>query len=236
MKKISVLAVSAIVVVGGVFTSCDSNKSISNVKLASDVDSVSYMMGKASAYSTPKQMENWPVKGNLDAFYAGLNDGMNNPKDSLFLGKDMVAVNEYITGFYMKLQQIYLDKNMEEGVAFLAENKTKSGVMTTESGLQYKVITEGTGAKPNAESVVKVHYVGTYTDGTEFDSSIGRGEPSEFIVGGVIAGWTEGLQLMNVGSKYMFWIPTELAYAATRQDVKPNSALIFEVELLEIVK
>lgn len=126
----------------------------------------------------------------------------------------------------------------EESEKFLAENKTKEGVITTESGLQYQVITEGTGAKPTAEDRVKVHYTGTLLDGTKFDSSVDRGEPAEFGVSQVIPGWTEGLQIMPAGSKYIFWIPSELAYGerGAGQDIKPNSVLKFEVELLEVIK
>ena len=110
--------------------------------------------------------------------------------------------------------------------------------MTTERGLQYQVITEGTGAKPTETDKVKVHYTGTLLDGTKFDSSLDRGEPAEFGVNQVIKGWTEGLQIMPVGSKYIFWIPSELAYGerGAGRDIKPNSVLKFEVELLEIVK
>ena len=240
MKKISLLAIVAVVSLGIVFASCDSKKSIGSAKLTSEVDSVSYIIGKANAYSmlknTKMQMENWPEKGNYEAFVAGINDGLKNPDDSLFLGKDMASLNEYINVFFTRLQEKMSTDNLEEGIKFLAENKTKSGVITTESGLQYKVITEGTGPKPKAEDVVKVHYEGKYIDGTILDSSVQRGEPAEFQVGGVIRGWTEALQLMPVGSKYILWIPTELAYGTQRQDVKPNSMLIFEIELLEIVK
>ena len=122
------------------------------------------------------------------------------------------------------------------GQDFLAENKAKEGVTTTESGLQYEVITAAEGAKPSADDTVSVHYVGTLLDGTEFDSSIARGEPASFPLKGVIPGWTEGLQLMNVGSKFRFVIPSDLAYGdrGAGQAIGPGETLIFDVELLEI--
>ena len=125
--------------------------------------------------------------------------------------------------------------NLAEGQKFLAENKTKEGVQTTESGLQYKVLSTGDGAKPAATDTVKVHYRGTLLDGTEFDSSYARNEPISFALNRVIAGWTEGVQLMPIGSKYMFYIAPELAYGAGGGGpIPPNSTLIFEVELLDI--
>ena len=125
-----------------------------------------------------------------------------------------------------------------ENEAFLAKNKEKQGVTTTESGLQYEVVKMGTGAKPTAESTVKVHYTGTLIDGTKFDSSVDRGEPAEFPVSGVISGWTEALQLMPVGSKFKIYLPESLAYGSSGagEQIKPYSTLIFEVELLEIVQ
>ena len=127
---------------------------------------------------------------------------------------------------------------IEQNEAFLAKNKGKAGVTTTASGLQYEVIKMGTGAKPTAQNTVKVHYVGTLIDGTEFDSSVKRNEPATFPVSGVIPGWTEALQLMPVGSKFKLYLPTAIAYGATGagEVIKPFSTLIFEVELLEIVK
>ena len=125
-----------------------------------------------------------------------------------------------------------------KGEAFLAENAKREGVFVTESGLQYEVVTMGEGEKPTAESTVKVHYHGTLIDGTVFDSSVQRGEPIEFPLNGVIKGWTEGLQLMPVGSKFILYIPYQLAYGerGAGQHIGPCEALIFEVELLEIVK
>jgi FKBP-type peptidyl-prolyl cis-trans isomerase FkpA len=127
------------------------------------------------------------------------------------------------------------DKNLAEGELFLAENKMKEGVQTTDSGLQYKVMTMGDGAKPLATDKVKVHYRGTLLDGTEFDSSYARNEPISFGLDRVIPGWTEGVQLMPIGSKFMFFVAPDLAYGpAGGGPIPPNSTLVFEVELLDI--
>jgi len=127
--------------------------------------------------------------------------------------------------------------NLAEGQKFLAENKGKEGVQTTASGLQYKVLTMGDGAKPVATDTVKVHYSGKLLDGTEFDSSYARNEPISFALNRVIPGWTEGVQLMPVGSKFMFYIAPELAYGeGGGGPIPPNSTLVFEVELLDIEK
>ena len=127
---------------------------------------------------------------------------------------------------------------IHDGEAFLAANKKKDGVKATESGLQYEVIKEGKGAKPKATDTVKVHYHGTLIDGTVFDSSVEREEPAQFPVNRVIKGWTEALQLMQVGDKYRLVIPSDLAYGESGAggDIGPNAVLVFEVELLDIVK
>ena len=126
-------------------------------------------------------------------------------------------------------------ENKAKGEAFLAQNKTAEGVVTTESGLQYKVITEGTGVTPSDTDVVKVHYTGTLLDGTKFDSSVDRGEPLEFPIGAVIPGWTEMLKLMKVGEKVTAWIPSDLAYGPRGRgpQIPGNSMLIFEMELID---
>ncbi|MBO4231873.1 MAG: FKBP-type peptidyl-prolyl cis-trans isomerase [Bacteroidales bacterium] len=131
-----------------------------------------------------------------------------------------------------------VEAEKERGQKFLAENRNKKGVIETESGLQYEVIKMGDGPKPSSTDVVKVHYHGTTIDGTVFDSSVDRGEPAQFPLNQVIKGWTEGVQLMPVGSKFKFYIPSNLAYGDRQMsaEIKGGATLIFEVELIEIVK
>ena len=207
MKKISVLVATVIVAMSASFTSCDSHKSAS---LKTAVDSASYAIGINQA-----------IKG-----------------DSAAMKMTPETAQQYLQTYFVEASAKEAAQNKEAGEKFLAENKTKEGVITTESGLQYKVEKEGTGEKPTAADRVKVHYTGTLLDGTKFDSSVDRGEPAEFGVSQVIRGWTEGLQIMPAGSKYIFWIPSDLAYGerGAGQDIKPNSVLKFEVELLEVIK
>lgn len=144
---------------------------------------------------------------------------------------------QFIQKFFQDREMKKAMKNDEAGKKFLEENAQKEGVITDSTGLQYKVVTEGTGAMPKETDIVKVHYTGTLIDGTEFDSSR-DGEPAQFKLNGVIRGWTIGLQKMKVGSKYMLYIPANLGYGMRQMGdkIEPNSVLIFEVELLEIVK
>ena len=138
---------------------------------------------------------------------------------------------------YRKIQMLKYEKNLSDGRAFLNNNKNVPGVVTLPSGLQYKVITQGTGPKPAATDKVTVHYHGTLIDGAVFDSSVERNQPMELNVNGVIQGWIEALQLMPVGSKWILYIPSELAYGENPRPggpIEPNSALIFEVELISI--
>lgn len=152
----------------------------------------------------------------------------------------MDEANAHIQGYFAKVNEQKSEESAGEkaiGSEFLAANKVKEGVVETESGLQYEVMTAGDGEKPaGAESQVTVHYHGTTLDGTIFDSSVDRGEPATFGLNQVIAGWTEGVQLMNIGSKYKFFIPSDLAYGdrGAGGAIKPGSTLIFEVELLSV--
>ena len=163
---------------------------------------------------------------NMEEFIQGMND-------SLFTGKTRLSESEAM----MKIQEAYQTIMNDKETAFLVENNKKPGVKTTSSGLQYEVITETNGKKPLASDVVQVHYEGRLIDGSIFDSSYQRGSPAEFPLDGVIRGWTEGLQLMGVGSKYKFYIPSDLGYGSrSAGSIPPYSTLIFEVELLDIVE
>ncbi|QQY82319.1 FKBP-type peptidyl-prolyl cis-trans isomerase [Tamlana sp. s12] len=194
------------------------------------VDSVSYAIGIDVAKNVKSSFDEFNSDVFFEAFVASLNDG-----NTLI---DEAAAKDVIRNYFLKKQKAEEEKLSEPGTTFLKTNKTKEGVYTTASGLQYKILKEGTGAKPTKDSKVKVHYHGTLIDGTVFDSSVNRGEPIEFEVSQVIKGWTEGLQLMPEGSKYIFYIPHDLAYGANPRPggaIKPYETLIFEVELLEIL-
>jgi FKBP-type peptidyl-prolyl cis-trans isomerase FklB len=175
---------------------------------------------------------------NRDLMVRGFLDAVAKKTELMDLVKAQAYSNEKMKELKERVTEQKYGENRIAGEQFLAENKTKEGVITTESGLQYKVITMGKGEKPTENSEIKVNYRGTTIDGTEFDSSYSRNEPTTFRVGQVIDGWKEGLQLMPVGSKFMFYIPQELAYGSREvsDEIKPYSALIFEVELLDITK
>jgi FKBP-type peptidyl-prolyl cis-trans isomerase FklB len=199
--------------------------------LNNELDSISYAMGINIAKNIKSQGLD---SVNTNAFAEGVMQVMND--DSLLL--DVDKSQSMLSDYFQKLYNAKLEANATAGKKFLDENKSKEGVKTTPSGLQYIVVKEGTGAKPKVSDRVKVHYHGTLIDGTVFDSSIDRGEPIAFAINGVIPGWTEALQLMSVGAKYKLFIPSDLAYGERGAPpvIGPNSALIFDVELLEIEK
>lgn len=242
MKVIKFIAV---LIVFAVPLSCN-NQKVTKKSLKNENDTVSYVLGLDIAR---KLKGNFPeVDKNL--FIQGISSGIDST--NFLIDPEMVDV--ILKEYFQKRQEEKRKKQQEaalkkaeeefgdikeEGIKFLEENKSKAGVITTESGLQYMVLNEGSGEKPFETSKVKVHYHGTLIDGTVFDSSVERDKPSEFYVNRVIKGWTEGLQLMNVGSKYKFFIPQELAYGASPRKggkISPFAPLVFEVELLEIVK
>ena len=163
----------------------------------------------------------------------GIQDVMEQNKPKMSYEEAQTVIND----FFQSLQAKGGDKAQSEGIAFLDENSKRAGIVTTASGLQYEILSQGTGATPSASDSVKVHYHGTLIDGKVFDSSVNRGEPATFGVTQVISGWVEALQLMPVGSKWKLYIPSELAYGAqgAGQAIAPHTALIFEVELLEIL-
>ncbi len=211
-------------------------QNLSAQELKSQKDSLSYATGVLTAQNLKKQgMTNIDPAIFAKAFqeqYAGMAAVM-----------DLNNCNKYMTEYtkkekeaQMKIRDAQKQKNLEAGLAFLTTNSQRKGVVSLPSGLQYEVLTEGTGAVPTTANKVKVHYTGTLIDGTIFDSSVQRGEPIVFPVTGVIKGWTEALQLMKVGSKWKLFIPSTLAYGeqGAGGQIGPNSTLIFEVELLGI--
>ena len=199
-------------------------------------DKISYIIGTQIAQSIKKQ----GVEVNLEPLMWGLRDVLE--------GNTLKLTQAETQKVYQAFQQRMRDKqaaerakqaveNLAKGKAFLEANKTKEGVKVLPSGLQYKIIKEGTGETPTADDKVKTHYRGRLIDGTEFDSSYKRNQPAEFPVKGVIKGWTEALQLMKTDAKWELYIPADLAYGERgRPSIPPNSVLIFEIELLEIVK
>lgn len=194
---------------------------------------VSYGIGRQMG----DQLTANPVAGlSIDAVLAGLADALN--------GAESAVSHEDLHAAFTEMQKRLQGEEAEkarvlaaEGEQFLAENAKREGVQVTDSGLQFEVITEGSGEKPTHASTVRTHYHGTLIDGTVFDSSVQRGEPAEFPVGGVIAGWTEALQMMNTGSRWKLFVPYHLAYGERGAGgaIGPYTTLVFEVELLDIV-
>lgn len=238
------LVIATLVAGLGLMACQDNGGGGSSASLKTESDSVSYAIGM----NMGKGIKQDSLDINPDLIAAGIRDAMaDKPKltDSVaqqalmsFQQKMMVKAQEK-----MARQQDSLNKagedNKKKADEFMAANKGKEGVVTLPSGVQYKVISSGSGATPSAGDNVKVHYKGTLVDGTEFDSSISKGEPATFNVSGVIPGWSEALQKMKVGDKWMLFIPPDLGYGMNPppgSKIPPGAALIFEVELLEIPK
>lgn len=214
----------------GLFAGC-SGQEMSNKKVSLDneIDSVSYSLGVNIANNIKNQgMEDV----NIDALTKAFRDVFGEGEPLV----DESTAGNILNNYFQNLHVSQASKTRETGEAFLEENKTKEGVKTLESGLQYKVLTEGHGAKPDSDDEVTVHYTGKTVDGKVFDSSVERGEPVTFAVNQVIPGWQEALPMMSEGSKWEIYVPSDLAYGerGAGQVIPPNSTLIFEIELLKV--
>ena len=207
--------------------------------LTSRKQKFSYALGMNIATGLGANLKKQGVEVDWSLLAQGIKDSAAGGKTRLTEEESKAVLNEVQNGVRKEQQEKTKqlgEKNKADGATFLAANKVKDGVKTLPSGMQYKVITEGTGPKPTAADTVVCNYRGTLIDGTEFDSSYKRGEPATFPVGGVIKGWTEALQLMPVGSKWQLFIPSDLGYAehGAGAEIGPNATLIFEVELISI--
>ena len=228
-RNLLVLAV-LVVFIGACSKSTNIGKS---AKIESELDTVSYALGADVANSLKSR------NGVDELSYAAFMKGMQQVFDGEEVMLDDSERQSKIRAYLQELSQKRNQENLEAGKKFLEENKSKEGVKVTESGLQYKVLEEGSGISPDANDTVRVHYVGKTIDGEVFDSSRERGEPAEFPVNRVISGWTEGLQMMKEGAQYKLFIPTDLAYGTRVRPggkIEPNEALVFDVELLEVTK
>ncbi|HMA65559.1 MAG: FKBP-type peptidyl-prolyl cis-trans isomerase [Fibrobacterota bacterium] len=239
MKSMLKLATGSVVCLNLVACNAAETAKGKPVELKTKNDSISYMIGQ----DIGKSFKNMNIDSivSFSVLTKAIESAMKGQPSQLTDER----VKEIQTNFSQDLQknqqaaaEAKAGNNKKAGEDFLAANKTKEGVKTTASGLQYTVVKEGTGVNPVATDKVKVHYKGTLLDGKVFDSSYDRKEPAVFGLNQVIPGWTEGIQLMKVGSTYKFWIPSDLAYGERQagQDIGPNSTLCFEVELLAIEK
>jgi len=232
MKK----SILIFLLVGSVFSVQAKSAKPAKDVLKTSLDSVSYALGMQVGNELSKNLENvpgGPLK--IDLFVEAMSKELKSDTANLLIERSKLM--EIIQTYMMKAEEERALKAEIENNLFFENNKKNKKVVTTSSSLQYEVLRAGTGAKPKATDKVKVHYHGTLIDGTVFDSSVERGAPIEFELDKVIPGWTEGVQLMSVGSKYRFFIPPALGYGPRAMGkIKPNSVLIFEVELLDIAQ
>tara|TARA_B100001287_G_C22484719_1_gene436061 strand:- start:34 stop:699 length:666 start_codon:yes stop_codon:yes gene_type:complete len=198
-------------------------------KLKTETDSVSYCIGVNIGENLKNQFSDIDIKD----FMNGINDVLDKKSEAKISNADAQKI---LQGYFTKQQEMKTKLAKEQGANFLAENAKKEGVISLESGLQYEILKQGSGAKPTINDNVTTHYHGTLIDGTIFDSSVDRGQPATFPVSGVIKGWTEALQLMSVGSKWRLYVPYDLAYGerGAGANIGPFTTLIFEVELISI--
>ncbi len=218
-----------IIIIALVFASCNKQNTNKNVTLTNELDSISYSLGVDIA----SNFKRFGIKDiDIDAFTIGFAQVITEDSTQI---SELQAKKE-VQKFVSKLQNLKLQENLIKGQDFLKENKNKKGIVTTASGLQYKILKKGEGAVPTSKDVVMCHYQGTLINGDVFDSSYKRGKPSTFAVSAVVKGWQEALQLMHVGAKWKIFIPSELAYGKRAQrTIKPNSTIIFEMELIKIL-
>lgn len=207
----------------------------------SDLETVQDLYSYTVGYEVGRNLQEQETQFNLEALFQGIEDVLleNQPLlDQTERQQAMAALQEQLRERFADERAVTGENNKAEGEAFLAENKTREGVVTLPSGLQYLVLREGNGPKPEATDRVSVHYIGSFLDGTEFNNSYTGGDPAIFSVNRVIAGWTEALQLMKVGAKWKLWLPPELAYGEAGQgtQIGSNATLVFEVELLTILE
>lgn len=232
-KKVYVMVVAAAMLLAIPAYAAEEKPAQEPVKLENETQKISYTIG----VQTGQGLKAGGIEIDLDMFMRGIQDVLAD-REPVLSATEMRQVMMDLQQRMMAKMQEQSANNLADGEAFLDENKNKPGVKVLPSGLQYKVLKEGAGRSPNATDTVKAHYRGTLLDGTEFDSSYKRNEPTEFAVNRLIPGWTEALQLMKEGSKWELYIPPNLAYGqrGAPPRIPPNSALIFEMELLEIVK
>ncbi len=228
MKKL-VLGVVATMMV---LASCNNGGgAFGDIELIDLNDSMSYALG---CLISDNNQKNFDDDIDIDIFLAAIKEHSDSNADLLIPFDEAEMI---LKAYAYKKSNAIADKTMADGMAFLENNKTQEGVVTLESGVQYKVLKAGTGPQPTLEDTVICHYTGTFIDGKVFDSSVERGEPAKFTVNGVIRGWQQIVPMMPVGSKWMVYIPSNMAYGSKdSQGMPANSTLIFEIELLEIVK
>jgi len=241
MKRLIIVFVSAVLLIA-VNANCTKSTEQGSTDKKSSLETLqqkgSYLVGYQQGQTL--KMREFDTVMDMEIFFQGFKDGIKG--ESQLKGVNENEMNEILKEFFQGVREqietkrkVLGDKNKAEGEEWLKENAKKDGITVTASGLQYQVLTEGSGPKPGPTDTVAVHYKGTLIDGTEFDSSYKRGEPASFPLNRVITGWTEGLQLMSKGAKYKFFIPSSLGYGERGQgaSIGPNAVLIFEVELLD---